>query len=117
MEVNNKPTESVEANDELKQTAEDLSQPVAEVPVTVEESSNSVDTEKAFDGTESKLSGDIQATSATKATNPIKEVVGEVTDEFENMTIFGNKSLAELHKIQAGQSHLSAGITLCSYCP
>ena len=37
------------------------------------------------------------------------ETVEKVVDEFENMTIFGNKSLDELHKIQSKKSHLSAG--------
>ncbi len=35
--------------------------------------------------------------------------VGAVVDQFENLTVFGNKSLDELHKIQSKKSHLSAG--------
>ena len=38
------------------------------------------------------------------------ETVEKVVDEFENLTIFGNKSLDELQKIQSKKSHLSAGI-------
>jgi hypothetical protein len=41
---------------------------------------------------------------------PVVETVEKVVDQFENMTIFGNKSLDELHKIQSKRSHLSAGI-------
>jgi muconolactone delta-isomerase len=41
---------------------------------------------------------------------PVTETVEKVVDEFENMTIFGNKSLDELHQIQSKKSHLSAGI-------
>jgi hypothetical protein len=41
---------------------------------------------------------------------PVTETVEKVVDQFENMTIFGNKSLDELHKIQSKKSHLSAGI-------
>jgi muconolactone delta-isomerase len=41
---------------------------------------------------------------------PVTESVEKVVDEFENMTIFGNKSLDELHQIQSKKSHLSAGI-------
>lgn len=41
---------------------------------------------------------------------PVAETVEKVVDQFENMTIFGNKSLDELHKIQSKRSHLSAGI-------
>mmetsp|Transcript_2902 Transcript_2902/g.3110 ORF Transcript_2902/g.3110 Transcript_2902/m.3110 type:complete len:509 (+) Transcript_2902:111-1637(+) len=33
-----------------------------------------------------------------------------VSQQLQNMTIFGNKSLDELHRIQAERSHLSAGI-------
>lgn len=40
---------------------------------------------------------------------PVTETVEKVVDQFENMTIFGNKSLDELHKIQSKKSHLSAG--------
>lgn len=42
-------------------------------------------------------------------TKEIEEVT-KVVDQFDNMTIFGNKSLNELHKIQSKKSHLSAGI-------
>eukprot|EP00601_Ochromonadales_sp_CCMP2298_P013938 CAMPEP_0173235146 /NCGR_PEP_ID=MMETSP1142-20121109/10667_1 /TAXON_ID=483371 /ORGANISM="non described non described, Strain CCMP2298" /LENGTH=563 /DNA_ID=CAMNT_0014165361 /DNA_START=31 /DNA_END=1722 /DNA_ORIENTATION=- len=38
------------------------------------------------------------------------EAVDKVLDEFENMKIFGNKSLEELQLIQSRKSHLSAGI-------
>ena len=41
---------------------------------------------------------------------PVEESVAKVVDHFENMTIFGNKSLNELHQIQSKKSHLSAGI-------
>eukprot|EP01031_Cornospumella_fuschlensis_P030949 gene30950-37405_t len=41
---------------------------------------------------------------------PADGVVDSVTDHIENLTIFGNKSLDELHRIQAKRSHLSAGI-------
>lgn len=44
---------------------------------------------------------------------PVTESVEKVVDEFENMTIFGNKSLNELHQIQSKKSHLSAG-AICS---
>ena len=37
------------------------------------------------------------------------EAVENIVDEFENLTIFGNKSLKELHSIQSKTSHLSAG--------
>lgn len=40
---------------------------------------------------------------------PVTETVEKVVDQFENMTIFGNKSLDELQKIQSKKSHLSAG--------
>lgn len=36
--------------------------------------------------------------------------VQSVLSQLDNLTIFGNKSLDELHQIQARRSHLSAGI-------
>ena len=36
----------------------------------------------------------------------------DIADQFENMTIFGNKSLEELKRIQSKKSHLSAGALL-----
>lgn len=41
-----------------------------------------------------------------------KELIGakkEDEDQFENITVFGNKSQKELHSIQSKESHLSAG--------
>ena len=37
------------------------------------------------------------------------ETVDKIVDQFENLTVFGNKSLNELHSIQSKRSHLSAG--------
>lgn len=46
-----------------------------------------------------------------KETLPADTVsVDSVSEHLENLTIFGNKSLDELHRIQAKRSHLSAGI-------
>jgi hypothetical protein len=42
--------------------------------------------------------------------------VGPVVDQFENLTVFGNKSLVELHKIQSKKSHLSAGNPQVNLC-
>lgn len=39
-----------------------------------------------------------------------KASVDAVVDQFENMTVFGNKSLKELEEIQSKTSHLNAGI-------
>lgn len=49
------------------------------------------------------------AAEPEERTKEIEEVT-KVVDQFDNMTIFGNKSLNELHKIQSKKSHLSAGI-------
>lgn len=40
----------------------------------------------------------------------VDETVHNTVEQLQNLTIFGNKSLDELHKIQSKRSHLSAGI-------
>ena len=54
-----------------------------------------------------KAEGEVVAPAPVEV--PVTETVEKVVDQFENMTIFGNKSLDELHKIQSKKSHLSAG--------
>ena len=55
-------------------------------------------------------SENIEEISVPKEAQTIEiESVGAVVDEFEKLTVFGNKSLDELHKIQSKKSHLSAG--------
>ena len=47
--------------------------------------------------------------SVTAAAQKTIETVDKIVDQFENLTVFGNKSLNELHSIQSKRSHLSAG--------
>ncbi len=47
--------------------------------------------------------------SGTAAAQKTIETVDKIVDQFENLTVFGNKSLNELHSIQSKRSHLSAG--------
>ena len=72
--------------------------------------------EKAPANTESATATSVEPSPAPAAapapeerTKEIEEVT-KVVDQFDNLTIFGNKSLNELHKIQSKKSHLSAGI-------
>ena len=48
-------------------------------------------------------------TSKEESTDIIEKVNVKNDDQFENITVFGNKSLHELHSIQSKRSHLSAG--------
>jgi anti-sigma28 factor (negative regulator of flagellin synthesis) len=43
------------------------------------------------------------------ATATVTNEAEKMAKQLENMTIFGNKSLEELHRIQSQRSHLSAG--------
>ena len=90
--------------------------PVGAPPVSVNE--------EVSDNVESKVVEDV---SVAKQTDIVKEIIAQkqaeeeevlpsvssalesVADQMENLTIFGNKSLDELHRIQSKRSHLSAG--------
>ena len=90
---------------------------------TVPEVAPNTSTEAPPAPTKAEVAAEPAATTNTVAPEPVKEKpvedapkeepviesVGKVVDEFENMTIFGNKSLEELHQIQSKKSHLSAG--------
>ncbi len=48
--------------------------------------------------------------AAPVAAEPSSKGPDDLASDIENMTIFGNKSLEELQRIQERRSHLSAGI-------
>jgi hypothetical protein len=55
-------------------------------------------------------SGSEPSSSSASSTSVASQETEKISTQLENMTIFGNKSLEELHRIQANRSHLSAGI-------
>jgi type IV secretory pathway VirB10-like protein len=86
---------------------------VSEVPKTEPEEKK--DDEKAVEPAVAEVKPAVEEEPTKPAEEPVQETpvvetVEKVVDQFENMTIFGNKSLDELHKIQSKRSHLSAGI-------
>jgi len=99
-------------------------EPVAEVkvsetaeqpPAVSAEDVKAVETDKPAEEVEPvekkvlKVEEEVVAPAPAPVEVPVTETVEKVVDQFENMTIFGNKSLDELHKIQSKKSHLSAG--------
>jgi muconolactone delta-isomerase len=97
--------ETVEAPAEVAATVEsDTTAPVAEPAVSV--ASDAAPTAQS----EERKAEEVALAKPAVVETPVTETVEKVVDEFENMTIFGNKSLDELHQIQSKKSHLSAGI-------
>eukprot|EP00597_Dinobryon_sp_UTEXLB2267_P005711 CAMPEP_0170059962 /NCGR_PEP_ID=MMETSP0019_2-20121128/2055_1 /TAXON_ID=98059 /ORGANISM="Dinobryon sp., Strain UTEXLB2267" /LENGTH=543 /DNA_ID=CAMNT_0010265367 /DNA_START=35 /DNA_END=1666 /DNA_ORIENTATION=- len=72
------------------------------------EKTNSADNEVVSKEKEEKSLGEIESKSLPSAY--IEESVDKIVDQFENITVFGNKSLNELQSIQSKRSHLYAGI-------
>ncbi len=56
------------------------------------------------------VANDAPAASSSSIIDHTNDSAEAVSQQLQNMTIFGNKSLDELHRIQAERSHLSAGI-------
>ena len=74
------------------------------------EESSSVNKDEKVPQLEAPSSEEVPVAAASEPETPAtSEAVNKVVDEFDNMTIFGNKSLNELHQIQSKKSHLSAG--------
>jgi BRCT domain type II-containing protein len=66
--------------------------------------------EEALKNSGSSNSASAEPSSSSASTSVASQETEKISTQLENMTIFGNKSLEELHRIQANRSHLSAGI-------
>lgn len=106
-------------SDNAKEVEKDAEDAVEKV-IAEEVKAEIVEDEKVPIADPSTQAGETPATEEKKVAEPVEEppqivevpvteTVEKVVDQFENMTIFGNKSLDELQKIQSKKSHLSAG--------
>lgn len=85
----------------VDETTVESSSPPAEVSAAAPApEADEVKTSEVENGTENVIEA---------KTVEIESSVENVVDQFENLTVFGNKSLDELQKIQSKKSHLSAG--------
>jgi hypothetical protein len=80
-------------------------QPVAD-KATAEPTNNPKDaSDAAAPSSTTDVPAPVPAPAATSENDPDK-----LAKQLDHLTIFGNKSLDELHKIQSQRSHLSVGI-------
>lgn len=94
--------EKVQADPVSEETSQEKAEPSQQV-------SESTPNEAAAPPVEVSVTEQLPVVAEVTEAVPVTETVEKVVDEFENMTIFGNKSLNELHQIQSKKSHLSAG--------
>ncbi|RYG59963.1 hypothetical protein EON64_19705 [archaeon] len=87
-------------------------EPVAVPPLAPVDATSDTDHNSAHDKPSAPEAAVVEekAVDSVDALPVLESAVESVTDHMENITIFGNKSLDELHRIQAKRSHLSAGI-------
>src|SRR5690348_16008914 len=98
-EVKDEAKPTPDATKEEKKTEESLEK-------TDEEPSNEQENKKE----ENTNASPVPSSSDASAAAIINNEADKISKQIENLTIFGNKSLEELHRIQAQKSHLSAGI-------
>jgi hypothetical protein len=86
-------------------------------PVSNTDTAPSVSEEPVQSSSTESLTETAAVPAPVSSTEEVKEVipadavgVDSISENMDNLTIFGNKSLEELHRIQAKRSHLSAGI-------